>query len=219
MAVTKQIVCLANSRKHSGLCVAGLERGEPPLWVRPVSDRPKQEVSRHECRYQGGGDPQLLDIISVPLISACPEGHQSENWLLDPNERWVKDGEVSWNDLEAFSCRSGPLWINGDASASGQYNRVEVARISDVEDSLRLIHVSCFTARVSSSYGPRVDGEFVFDGTTYKFRVTDPAVEAAYRTRPDGAYDIGECYVTVSLGEEYDGYYYKLIAGVIARDG
>ena len=220
MAVTKQIVCLANSRKSGGRCVAGLERGEPPLWVRPISDRPAQEVSLHEQRYQMGGDPELLDIIDLPLLSACPEGHQSENWLLDPNKRWVKDDEASWGDLKPLARDTGPLWINVDASGRGQNNRIEIARIGEVTDSLRLIHVPRLTIRVSSSSGKTyVDGKFIFDGTNYILGVTDPIVETAYKTRPSGDYELGECYLTVSVGEEFHGYHYKLIAGLMAKDG
>ena len=218
MAVTKQIMCLANSRKSGGRCVAGLERGEPPLWVRPISNRPAQEVSLSERRYQTGEDPELLDIISVPLLRACPEGHQSENWLLDPDECWVKDDEASWGDLRAFARDTGPLWINGSASGRGRNNRIEVARIGEVTDSLRLIHVPCLTIRVSSSFGKKhADGEFFFDGTTYILGVTDPIVETAYQTRPSGDYELGECYLAVSVGEEFYGHHYKLVAGVMAK--
>ena len=77
MAITKRIVCLANSPKGGGRCVAGTEWDEPLSWVRPVSNRPGQEVSSSECRYESGDEPQLLDIIDVPLLKAFPEGHQS----------------------------------------------------------------------------------------------------------------------------------------------
>lgn len=157
------------------------------------------------------------------MLKACPEGHQSENWLLDPNKRWVKVGEASWDDLPQLECRSGPLWINVGASTRGLYNRIQVARIGEIIDSLRLIHVSDLTVRVSLNYyrtGMDVDGKFMFDGTAYRLSVTDPIVEEEYKARPIGDYDLGERYLTVSLGEAYQDYYhYKLIAGVIAKDG
>jgi len=47
MATVKRLVCLANSRKLSGRCVAGreLSGGRPIGWVRPVSARENEEVS------------------------------------------------------------------------------------------------------------------------------------------------------------------------------
>lgn len=220
MSTTKQIICLANSRKHSGRCVAGTEWRRPLSWVRPISARVAEELSCSERVYETGGDPQLLDIMAVPLLEPHPKGHQSENWLLDATERWVKIGKASWTDLEQFACESGPLWINGDESGRGLNNRIMTDDMAHVTDSLRLVHVPCLIVRVST-FGAqtRVDGKFSFDGTDYVLNVTDPSVENAYRTRPRGEYRVGECYLTISLGEEYRGHHYKLIVGVITKNG
>jgi len=47
MATVKRIVCLANSRKLQGRCIAGREivQGKPGAWIRPVSAREHEEVS------------------------------------------------------------------------------------------------------------------------------------------------------------------------------
>ena len=46
-------------------------------------------------------------------------------------------------------------------------------------------------------------------------RVTDPDYERRYLQEPNGSYPIGERFITVSLGEPYRGYVYKLIAAII----
>ena len=52
-------------------------------------------------------------------------------------------------------------------------------------------------------------------GTDYALWVTDPGYERTYLAKLDGAYGIGECYLTVSLGEAYEGACYKHIAAII----
>ena len=87
MSIVKRILCLANSKKLSGRCVAGREvlDAGPGSWIRPVSVRLSEEVSEDERQYQDGSDPRVLDIIDVPLIRHQPHACQTENWLLDPD--------------------------------------------------------------------------------------------------------------------------------------
>ena len=58
-----QIVCLANSRKLSGRCVAGKLLDGSGQWIRPVSAREHEEVSLDERRYDNGEDPVLRDVV------------------------------------------------------------------------------------------------------------------------------------------------------------
>jgi hypothetical protein len=84
MAEIKRILCLANSRKLSGRCIAGREirPGGFGPWIRPVSARPLEEVSEHERQYKDGSDPRVLDVIDVPMLERCPRTYQSETWRL-----------------------------------------------------------------------------------------------------------------------------------------
>jgi hypothetical protein len=88
MPDVKRIACLANSRKPSGRCIAGIEVADQQRkgWIRPVSDRPNQAVSEYERQYEDGSDPTVLDIIDVPLLRHTPHTFQRENWLLDPED-------------------------------------------------------------------------------------------------------------------------------------
>ena len=67
MNYVKRIVCLANSRKMSGRCIAGLEIEGDQVggWIRPVSNRSTEEISLFEQRFEDGSEPDLLDIVEV----------------------------------------------------------------------------------------------------------------------------------------------------------
>ncbi len=63
----KRILCLANSRKTSGRCIAGREITETGAgaWIRPVSGRGSGEISEEDRRYADGRTAQVLDLISL----------------------------------------------------------------------------------------------------------------------------------------------------------
>lgn len=221
----KTILCLANSRKLSGRCIAGREIAENALgpWIRPVSNREYQEVSEEERRYEDGRDPKVLDVIGIPLIEPRPHLFQQENWLLDPKFYWHKSDNWSWPRIQAFVEANGPLWLNQDSSYSGCNDRVSLEKAEQLGSSLRLIHLESLVLRVfcpGADFGDhkrKVQGRFKHEGVSYHLWVTDPDYEKRYLAEPDGSYELGECLLTISLGEPYKGYAYKLIAAVIER--
>lgn len=225
--IFKRIVCLANSRKHSGRCIAGkeiLRDGSVGEWIRPVSARASEEVSEYEREYDDGSDPRVLDVIRVPLKNALPKGFQRENWLLDPDYYWEKIRSVGMNELPGLADSVSSLWMNGYSSANGVNDRIPMSDTSGIEGSLRLIRLSNLElfvfAQDAASGKPRrrVQGHFRYNGVNYGLWVTDPRYERAYLQRPDGNYRIGGCFLTVSIGDEYHGYAYKLIAAIIETD-
>jgi len=221
----KRLLCLANSRKLSGRCIAGREivANQPSAWVRPVSDREHQEVSERERQYQDGSDPQVLDIIDIPLVRHTPHTFQQENWLLDPNFYWVKRGLCDWPRLQEFVEPDGRLWINNESSSNGINDRVLLFRAQQLRTSLRLIHIGELRIEVfapGAAYGNpkrRVQGRFRHEGTDHWLWITDPIYERRYLAKADGHYTLGECCLTISLGEAHEGFCYKLIAAVIER--
>jgi hypothetical protein len=224
MALLKRIICLANSRKVGGTCVAGKEAigADAGKWVRPVSNRPTHEVSSSERHYQDGSDPGLLDIIDVPIQSDCPNLYQVENWLLDPSQKWTRVGQVGWKDLFGLADKPNSLWVNGSSTSQGLNDRVSQAHCQNLDCSLYLAHVDNLRIHVFAPgeyFGNpklRVQAEFTYGGINYKMWITDPTIEATYRAKGVGMYEIGECFLTVSLGEIHsDGYAYKLVAAVI----
>jgi len=122
----KKMVCLANSKKPGGRCVAGKEvSGEGHLgWIRPVSARPSAEISLDELHYENGKAPEILDIIEIPMIGAVPRVHQTENHMIDDESYWKKEGALTWNDVAALLDTPATLWTNGDSTYHGRYDRL-----------------------------------------------------------------------------------------------
>ena len=223
MTINKTIVCLANSRKLSGRCIAGreIDGGSPGAWVRPVSARERQEVSERERQYQDGRDPKLLDVIEISLVEHQPRDHQQENWLLDPNIYWSRVDKISWENLEPFSDLSESLWLNGFHTYNGMNDRIPVQQAEQERSSLKLIYADevrlCVFAPGEVFGNPKrfVQAKFNFNNNNYALRVTDPYIERDYLARDDGYYKLSECYITISLTEPYEGYCYKLVAAII----
>ena len=224
-AVTKQIVCLANSRKISGRCIAGVElvEGKPAGWLRPVSDREHQEVSEYERQYEDGSDPRLLDIIDILLVEARPKDYQQENWLLNPEFYWQKVGVFRWDELHRIAKLTEPLWRNGYHTFNGRNDQIPLPEACMENHSLKLVYVDDMVLRVFApgiAFGNakrRVQAQFRFLDTAYALWVTDPRIERAYLAKADGEYRFGECYLTVSLGEPFNDNCHKLVATVLEK--
>lgn len=224
MQSVKRIVCLANSRKLSGRCLAGRDytNDKAGKWIRPVSARPSEEVSEYERSYEDGTDPKLLDIIDITFVRAVPKLHQRENWLLDADRYWRRVGSITPALLSGFTENPATLWTNGVSTSNGLNDQVPVSELQKLNRSLYLIAPSEMQLHVfapgAAFNNPkrRVQARFAYLGVSYWLWVTDPKIERDYLAQPNGTYQLGKCYVTASLGEAHtDGFAYKLVAAII----
>jgi hypothetical protein len=203
----------------SGRCVAGLEivNGRVTSWIRPVSSRDNEELAIEDRRYQNGRDVQVLDVIDIVFAEPRPHGCQQENHLIDDTYYWVQVGTHAVADLVRAALTQGPLWVDGEHSYSGINDRIAVDVAERLPSSLLLVAPDGVTFSVHPGYKKRqVRIEFTLGRTRYNFSVTDPRLEAEYMNREDGEYAIHRQHVIcVSLGEPFDGFRYKLAAGVI----
>lgn len=232
MTVVKRILCLANSKKMSGRCVAGREVADdgPGGWIRPVSERPTEEVSEDERQYQDGSDPRPLDVIDVPLIRAAPHGCQTENWLLDPGYYWSRVRRVGWAELQGYVEAPATLWTNGRSTYNGANDEIPQAEADRLPNSLVLIRVPALELKVfapGADFGKpkrRVQALFTYRHVHHALWITDPVIERELKAQPDGTYPLGECCLCVSLGEPFhkqngESCRYKLVAAVMRREG
>ena len=78
------MVVLTKSAKNGGHCVAGIDV-DTGNWVRLVSNdlNTHGALSDQDMQYQDRSYCTPLDIVSVPIIKACPSQYQPENILID----------------------------------------------------------------------------------------------------------------------------------------
>lgn len=224
-----KIVCLAASRKPGGQCIAGKEvvAGGYGRWVRPVSVRPSAEIQISESHYENGTEPQLLDIITIPMLAPVPRLHQTENHMIDDRFYWQKKGALEWDDLDDLQDAPATLWTNTDPdSYHGSNDRVSETAVGNLTTSLALIKpenafIQVLTPGAAFNDPKRaVRAGFDYNHVHYNFRVTDPVVEKTFYARDNGTYQIEqEAYFCVSLAETaYQGHCYKLVASILTDE-
>jgi len=79
MATVKRIVCLANSRKPNGRCVAGVELsgGRPVAWIRPVS-RTTRLLQTYRRYYRTWGRNYRMSELTHPVFTVGHSTHTLE---------------------------------------------------------------------------------------------------------------------------------------------
>jgi len=221
MPYRKRIVCLANSDKPGGYCVAGREyegRGFGG-WVRPVSDRSGEEISFMEQKLADGSTPKLLDIIEIPLEEPRPRACQTENHLIARGQRWEKVGEFPRHELLPLCDDIGQLWINGQHSSRGTNDRISDAEASTLDTSLVLIQPEVLSVSVIPNpwEGKRqARAAFRYRGKGYDLVLTDPSLRRHFLSLGEGEHRYTHpAVLCVSLAGPLEGCWYKLVAAII----
>ncbi len=218
-----EMLCMANSRKHGGRCVAGLKT-DGSGWVRPVADSEDGTLFPFHYGLEGGGELEPLDIIQVPLKAPRPEKHQPENWIIDDGSwRYVDQAGPA---IVPFLKRQlyGKAFLFGDSSDRVPFSRFATRQ---AEESLALIVPQDLSWQVVSSFrgNRQTRAAFRYRDTNYDLGVTDLAWQKHLRDKgygvgadiPSTTAQDGRLLLTVSLSEpaEWDDCCYKLVAGVI----
>jgi hypothetical protein len=221
----KTILCLANSRRPRGRCIAGKEflNGKPGKWIRPVNKQNDDAISEEDMQYEKGGYADVLDIVSIQMAEPAPYKHQTENHAINPKHYWEKKATATWAQIvSATDSVKGSLWSNGNNSYHGKNDKI--AEASSPTNSLLLIkpaRLDLIVGKESEYTGGskrKVRAKFQFNGEEYNFVVTDPWVEDKYFAGDDGTYKISEARICISLAKEIRGYAIKLAVTVITQD-
>ena len=205
-----QFVCLANSIKLNGRCVAGtvLLNNNPvlnfgnPTWVRPVSEMEHGEISTALV-----SQTKLLDILEIDLTKNVGNGFQSENVLFDSTSL-KKIGTLPYDHLTKFVTTSTDSKIFGNHGKS-----VHKDVINMIDYSLLMICLDEFSVKVIDSTKLRL--LFTYNGFGYDLPITDPDFIRNYNSNNQILEGKSEIFVTISLAVEHNEWHSKLIAGIM----
>jgi hypothetical protein len=155
------------------------------------------------------------------MTQHTPHGFQTENHIIDDQAYWNLVRTCTPAELAgALDNVPGVLWNNHSSSSNGLHDRVSDAIAAQLHGSLLLINVSKLTVSIAvegaafNNAKRKVRGSFVFNNVPYMLSITDPIVERKYLKLADGEYVTGPAILCISLGDTWQGYAYKLIAGV-----
>lgn len=215
----KYFICLANSYKHGGRCIAGVEvvpmsEGQMfiarhddgrPCWIRPVSMAENGEIPISLA--QG---IKVLSLVKLIDVVPCPDKAHTEDVHCSRIESCPNNFEY---DEEFLSQLVDPVhqsvfYFRGKAIPATMINRLDY--------SLMLIHPEKASAyideeREKSKYRMK----FTYYGSNYDFPITDPCFLETFKKNPQRYVDINGVYLTLSLGLEFEGFHFKLVAAVL----
>ena len=219
-----EFICLANSWRESGRCVAGI-RTDGAGWIRPVSATGGGRLTQADYTYDNGQPARVLDVIRVSVAEHSPLPHQPENWTLE-DRSWVLIEKINpaeaGGHLDSHLTRGPALF--GDLR---RYLEYETIVAHPVSDSLALVEPEALVWQVNTyANAPKPRASFTLSGADWNLPVTDPEWTGPIKqlgpgTHPKTALGIGSrdrILFAISLAGPMaiqNQNCYKLIAGIV----
>jgi len=199
-----EVVILANSVKHHQHCVAGkcIASGH---WVRPVSNPDGAELSHAQAQCQnpyGKFNVKPLQKVILSFSAHSPLAHQPENYVID-GSTWRQNFGISVGELNHYLDNPNDIWGGTDRVLHASIVSGQIT----IEQSLYLIAVENLHL-YRNQYGKRRTS-FSYRGIDYDLAVTDPNFDRITQNK-----EVPRGVLCVSLGEEYQGNCFKLVATI-----
>ncbi len=222
-----EIICLANSKKHSGRCVAGI-RTDGKGWIRPVSIAPEGVLEERHYVIKNIGPVAPLQVVRIPFDKPRPLLHHPEDWLIRPDSWEQSAPELSQEQITLLkqALTEGPELLGNTA------DRVPYPPIGapPLDASLALVQPENLRIVVKEGKKPgdrRLRVNFDLAGTAYNLALTDVHWEEVLKEKPFGDYSTADLdydpealfLLTISLSEPFQAttgvnHCYKLVAGI-----
>ena len=217
----RYLLCLANSYKRGGRCVAGVEvrqenggrwrlvRDEKGnvKWVRPIASTEFGEIPNSKALLVS-----LFSIVKLTEVEAMPQDAHVEDVRYGELEV-VDYRPITEKQLEQFvDIRHSKIFGNKGKAISDE-------RVESVGYSLMLVKVwNMMTYRVlyEDNERPKVRMRFIYCGVEYDLPVTDPGyLDRVQMGQVELDKEVEYGYLTLSLGLEHEGWHHKLVAAVV----
>jgi hypothetical protein len=211
----KTIICLANSKKYHGKCLAGIEvkvdldklvleknKLGQHKWIRPISDLEFGQLPLEETQ-----NIRILDVLEIDCRNECPNGAHCENIFYTGSVKKVRTLGNTSKNLNALCDKEHDLIFE---------NRGKALTVKDFNSgcySLMLIKPK----NPFFHYGDRDElrVEFSYNDNDYDFPITDPIFLDNIEKYGIDKYNNKNYYLSLSLAAEHNNWHTKLVAGVI----
>ena len=215
----KYFICLANSYKHGGRCIAGIEvvpqsdgslvivRHDDgrPKWTRPVSMSANGEIPNHLAESF-----KIFSLVKLTEVEPCPDKAHTEDvhcsrmeicpFDLTPNNAFLNQLlDTQHQSVFYYRGKAIPATINNRLDYSLMLIRPEKAC------------AYCDEERENSKYRMK----FTYFESNYDFPITDPVFLEQFKKNPENYSDLKGLYLVLSLGMEFEGFHFKLVATVV----
>ncbi len=207
--MSTRIVCLANSYKEGGRCIAGVKLNEqnlpetPLKWIRPVYPTPNGEVPTARVQHI-----RPLDIIEFEKTADAPKDFQTENVLFNEESLQVV-GRFPIDRLDDV-CDQKQFLLFGNKAKAVKQN--ETAKLKHSLTMVYATHFKILEHQYEERIHPQIRLRFGFDIFSYDLPVTDPPFLADYQKNKNLLTDVKKLYLTLSLGRLHEGWHHKLVA-------
>lgn len=219
-----RILCLANSYKHDHRCVAGISL-VTQKWVRLVGHTIPGCLTLKEASYPDGKELRLLDIFEAEIDESCASNSHPEDVYLNPKPLGLIDRfDQPHHARKLASYLSKNQNVLQSCGDRIYYRKLENFR---VPNSIQLIKPDDLWWWIRDESGKRRNrAVFRIGGANrvrYDLAVTDPVWLQQLNLLNPGIYPnalffgakSSRTLLTVSLSEPFEGFHYKLVAGVI----
>ncbi|EHU9806849.1 hypothetical protein KZ556_003995, partial [Escherichia coli] len=175
MKTVHQLLCLAKSWKNGGFCIAG--KNARNQWVRTVTANPN-----NNSIFTHGNAIQPLDFFQATTLYHAPQGHQTENYVIDETVFFSALGKCEVSDLDNYVDRPANLWGTGTNSTYGVNDKVIIGQ-RVVNNSLYMIKPDdTVIVQMQNEYGTdKLRLRFNYNFNEYLLTTTDMGIQNYFR--------------------------------------